>query len=73
MPREVAEHARRVIEIRDGHIVTDPGPQMADEDPQAVHSWTARRGRVSELADGLEAAQDAPSRVTARATCCAPS
>ena len=27
--REVAEHAPRVIEIKDGHIVADPGPQPA--------------------------------------------
>ena len=26
--QEVAAHANRVIEIRDGHIVTDPGPQL---------------------------------------------
>jgi macrolide transport system ATP-binding/permease protein len=56
--KEVAEHARRVIEIRDGNIVADPGPIISKEAPP-VHSWTARRGRMSQFATGLESAKGA--------------
>jgi len=38
---EVAQHAQRIIEIRDGLIVSDPGPNVAT-------------GRVSALADGAK-------------------
>ncbi len=55
---EVAEHARRVIEIRDGNIVADPGPRPP-ANPPAVHSWTARRGRMSAFAEGYESAKGA--------------
>jgi macrolide transport system ATP-binding/permease protein len=55
---EVAEHARRVIEIRDGNIVADPGPKPP-ANPPMVHSWTARRGRMSAFAEGFEAAKGA--------------
>jgi macrolide transport system ATP-binding/permease protein len=56
--KEVAEHARRVIEIRDGNIVADPGPTISREAPP-VHSWTARRGRMSGFATGFESAKSA--------------
>jgi macrolide transport system ATP-binding/permease protein len=56
--KEVADHARRVIEIRDGNIVADPGPTISREAPP-VHSWTARRGRMSQLATGMESAKGA--------------
>jgi macrolide transport system ATP-binding/permease protein len=56
--REVAEHARRVIEIRDGNIVADPGPMMSADAPP-VHSWTAQRGHMGSLAEGLEAVKGA--------------
>jgi macrolide transport system ATP-binding/permease protein len=56
--KEVADHARRVIEIRDGNIVADPGPTISKEAPP-VHSWTARRGRMSGLATGYESAKNA--------------
>jgi macrolide transport system ATP-binding/permease protein len=56
--KEVADHARRVIEIRDGNIVADPGPTISREAPP-VHSWTARRGRMSGLATGYESAKNA--------------
>src|SRR5690606_6491715 len=56
--KEVADHARRVIEIRDGNIVSDPGPQPPPN-PPAVHSWTARRGRMSAFAEGYESAKGA--------------
>jgi macrolide transport system ATP-binding/permease protein len=56
--KEVADHARRVIEIRDGNIVSDPGPTIHREAP-TVHSWTARRGRMSGFATGFESAKSA--------------
>jgi macrolide transport system ATP-binding/permease protein len=56
--REVAEQARRVIEIRDGNIVADPGPQVAAEVPP-VDSWTAKRGHMSLLTGAFEAAKSA--------------
>jgi macrolide transport system ATP-binding/permease protein len=56
--KEVADHARRVIEIRDGNIVADPGPTIHREAPP-VHSWTARRGRMSGFATGFESAKSA--------------
>jgi macrolide transport system ATP-binding/permease protein len=54
---EVAEHARRVIEIRDGLIVADPGPKPVKVPP--VHSWTARRGRMGAIAEAYEAVKSA--------------
>ncbi|HUG72201.1 MAG TPA: MacB family efflux pump subunit [Steroidobacteraceae bacterium] len=54
---EVAEHARRVIEIRDGNIVADPGP-LPPANPPPVHSWTARRGHMSAFAEGYESAKN---------------
>ncbi|MFO7324445.1 MAG: MacB family efflux pump subunit [Pseudomonadota bacterium] len=57
--KEVADHARRVIEIRDGRIVADPGPRPP-ENPPHVASWTARRGGgMSALAEAYEAAKSA--------------
>jgi len=56
--KEVAEHARRVIEIKDGNIVSDPGP-MPVKDHQPATSWTARHGAVTQLEEGLEAAKSA--------------
>ena len=55
----VAEHARRIIEIRDGRIIADrPTPRAADHKPGASkgpmqadlgrHSWTAVIDRVGE-------------------------
>jgi len=55
---EVAEHARRVIEIRDGNIVADRGPQ-APENPVQVAAWAARRGTVGILAEAYESAKSA--------------
>jgi macrolide transport system ATP-binding/permease protein len=55
---EVAAHARRVIEIKDGYIVTDPGP-MPVEGHKPATSWTARHGAVTQLEEGLEAAKSA--------------
>ena len=55
---EVAAHARRVIEIKDGHIVSDPGP-MPVQGHQPATSWTARHGAVTQLAEAFEAAKSA--------------
>jgi macrolide transport system ATP-binding/permease protein len=56
--KEVADHARRVIEIRDGLIVADPGPRISKDTPP-VHSWTARRGQMNLLAEAYEASKTA--------------
>jgi macrolide transport system ATP-binding/permease protein len=56
--KEVAEHAPRVIEIRDGNIVSDPGPRVPTEN-RLVPSWTAKRGRMSQFAEGFESAKNA--------------
>lgn len=53
---EVAEHADRVIEIRDGNILSDPGTADTGERP----AWTPRRPPSQErtrLADVAEAAR----------------
>src|SRR5262249_11125329 len=55
---EVAEHARRVIEIKDGNIVADPGPAIPDQS-KAAASWTARHGAVTQLAEAFESAKTA--------------
>jgi macrolide transport system ATP-binding/permease protein len=52
--REVAEHAPRVIEIKDGNIVADDGARAPAPDSPAL-SWKARRGKESPLGDVLEA------------------
>jgi macrolide transport system ATP-binding/permease protein len=56
--REVADHARRVIEIRDGDIVADPGPVRPPADSPALQ-WAPRRGRISHFGDLLEATRTA--------------
>ncbi|MBL0920393.1 MAG: MacB family efflux pump subunit [Hydrogenophaga sp.] len=57
---EVAAHAHRVIEIKDGDIVADPGPRPPQgAAAQAAHNWTPRRGRISHLSDVVEAAKTA--------------
>ncbi len=56
--REVAEHARRVIEIKDGDIVADPGPSLP-ADAAAAAEWMPRKGRESHLAEAYEAAKTA--------------
>jgi macrolide transport system ATP-binding/permease protein len=56
--REVAQHAPRVIEIKDGAIVADPGPQPP-ANAQAAAAWQPRRGRISHGADIVEATKTA--------------
>jgi macrolide transport system ATP-binding/permease protein len=57
--QEVAQHANRVIELRDGRIVSDPGPRPP-ANPSPVASWTARSGgTMSVLAEAYEAAKSA--------------
>ena len=51
-------NAPRVIEIKDGHIVSDPGP-MPVQGHQPATSWTARHGAVTQLAEAFEAAKSA--------------
>jgi len=54
---EVAQHANRVIEIRDGDIVSDPGPSPTATAP-AQHA-APRRGRASFLSDAIESTKTA--------------
>ncbi|MGQ3003042.1 MAG: MacB family efflux pump subunit [Hydrogenophaga sp.] len=57
---EVAQHAQRVIEIKDGHILADPGPRPPEgQAALAAQNWTARAGRISHLSDVVEAAKTA--------------
>jgi macrolide transport system ATP-binding/permease protein len=57
---EVAQNAQRVIEIKDGNIVADPGPRPPEgQAAQAAKNWTARAGRISHLSDVVEAAKTA--------------
>ena len=54
--REVAEQAQRIIEIRDGRIVADPGPRP----PQAPEpDFAPHVDRTSSLSDVLEATRTA--------------
>ncbi|MET0282434.1 MAG: MacB family efflux pump subunit [Steroidobacteraceae bacterium] len=55
--QEVAEHARRVIEIRDGHIVSDPGPVISAN--ARVETVNVRRGKMTQVAEGFESAKNA--------------
>ena len=57
---EVAAHAHRVIEIKDGEIVSDPGPRPPEgAAAQAARDWTPRAGRISHLGDVVEATRTA--------------
>jgi len=54
--REVAEEARRIIEIRDGNILSDPGPQPRSE-PEP--DFAPRMDHSSSLTDVMEATRTA--------------
>ncbi|GGI54315.1 MacB family efflux pump subunit [Oxalicibacterium solurbis] len=54
--REVADHAHRLIEIKDGNILSDPGPSPAPLE-QAAFTRPVTAGVASRLADILEAAK----------------
>jgi macrolide transport system ATP-binding/permease protein len=54
--REVAAHAKRVIEIRDGRIVADPGPQPR---LAVAPDFAPRIDRASPLSDVVEATRTA--------------
>ena len=57
--QEVAAHARRVIEIRDGDIVADQGAQIPEKSLPPVTSWAAKRGTMGSVAEGFESARNA--------------
>lgn len=54
--REVAEQAQRIIEIRDGRIVSDPGPRRSQE-PEP--DFAPHIDRTSQLSDVVEATRTA--------------
>ena len=54
--REVADLAHRTIEIRDGHILSDPGPQLP-EGPEP--DFAPHVDRTSSMSDVLEATRTA--------------
>lgn len=54
--KEVAEHAQRLIEIKDGNVVSDPGPAAASP-TQSVFVRPVVAGDGSHLADIIEAAK----------------
>jgi len=57
---EVASHAHRVIEIKDGDILSDPGPQDPPADAGPQKPWKARATRQSSsLTELFEAAKTA--------------
>ena len=57
--QEVAAQARRIIEIRDGAIVADPGPQLAGAAAAADGPRPADEGGASFVGGALEAARTA--------------
>ncbi|MCX8995969.1 MacB family efflux pump subunit [Rhizobiaceae bacterium BDR2-2] len=57
---EVARNAQRVIEIKDGNILSDPGPQAADESKGEARVWAPRvQERAGPFSDVLEATKTA--------------
>ncbi len=56
---EVAAQARRIIEIRDGAIVSDPGPQLAGAPAAADGARRTDEGGASFAGGALEAARTA--------------
>jgi len=57
---EVAQHAHRAIEIKDGNILSDPGPQTPPAGAAAHKQWQARPARhTSPLVELMEATKTA--------------
>jgi macrolide transport system ATP-binding/permease protein len=56
---EIAAAAKRIIEIRDGSIVSDPGPQMAAGAQAQVMAPSAHEGGASFVGGAFEAAKTA--------------
>jgi len=54
--REVAEHAGRVIEIRDGNILSDPGPQPRDMPAADFMPHVDRSSRLTDLVEATRTA-----------------
>jgi len=54
--REVAEHASRVIEIRDGNILSDPGPQPRDTPAADFMPHVDRSSRLTDLIEATRTA-----------------
>ncbi len=54
--REVAEHAHRIIEIRDGSVLSDPGPATSEG---SEPDFSPHADRSSRLADIVEATRTA--------------
>jgi len=57
--KEVAEQARRVIEIRDGRIVSDPGPQLKPGPPPPSVARPVEESGAALLGGAFEAAKTA--------------
>jgi macrolide transport system ATP-binding/permease protein len=57
--QEVAAHARRVIEIRDGDIVADSGAQVPEHSDLQAGNWARRSGTMTQVAEGFESAKNA--------------
>jgi macrolide transport system ATP-binding/permease protein len=53
---DVAANAHRVIEIKDGHIVADPGPTVPERGVKAP-AGAGRKNTVTQLAEAMEAAK----------------
>ena len=56
---DIAAQAQRVIEIRDGRIVSDPGPQLSNERPVPDMAQAHAEGGASFVGGALEAARTA--------------
>ena len=54
--REVAEHASRVIEIRDGRILSDPGPQPRRGETADFMPHVDRSSRLTDLVEATRTA-----------------
>ena len=53
---EVAHHAQRLIEIRDGDIIADPGPQKPSHPPREEHFLRGESSLRTELFEAMKTA-----------------